>query len=108
MIELSQEHKVEYISRMTEELLVLRAKAGFTQERLSNYIGISRQTYNAMETGQRRMSWSTFLSLVFIYDSIPETSRILRKLEVFPDGLLEQLNRRGSASTRETDLNKLN
>lgn len=107
MHELTQEEKESYITKMTEELAMLRAKAGFTQERLSNFIGISRQTYYAMETGQRRMSWNTFLSLVFVYDSIPETSRIMRILEIFPNDLLNQLSRRETSTRRTGDLDKL-
>lgn len=52
------------IEMMTENLASLRAKADITQGEISNLIGISRQTYYAIETGQRTMSWNTYLSLL--------------------------------------------
>lgn len=86
--ELLSQHKKMYISRLSDELPMLRAKAGVTQAELANLIGISRQTYCAMETGVKEMSWSTYLSLIFIYDSMPSTSQIIRKLGIYPEGLL--------------------
>lgn len=50
------------IEMMTENLASLRAKADITQGEISNLIGISRQTYYAIETGQRTMSWNLVLS----------------------------------------------
>lgn len=38
------------IKVLTEELPVLRAKIGISQGELSNIIGVSRQTYSAIET----------------------------------------------------------
>lgn len=87
--ELSIEQKKTYIARLSDELPMLRAKAGVTQAELANLIGISRQTYCAMETGIKEMSWSTYLSLMFIYDSIAPTSQIIRKLDIYPEGLIE-------------------
>lgn len=42
--------KDHLISILTEELPVLRAKIGLSQDKLSNIVGISRQTYSAIET----------------------------------------------------------
>lgn len=104
--ELSREQKDYYISRLTGELSVLRAKAGLTQEKLANYIGVSRQTYYAIETNQKQMSWSTFLSLLFIYNCIPSTKELLIKLEIYPDEFLEML-RNDYSKNRNDELNKL-
>ena len=44
---------------LSENLLPLRSKADITQEELAAMIGISRQTYYAIETGRRSsISWS--------------------------------------------------
>lgn len=43
--------KDHLISILTEELPVLRAKIGLSQDKLSNIVGISRQTYSANEAG---------------------------------------------------------
>lgn len=89
---LSNEQKEKYIQRLTNELAMLRAKANITQESLANLIGVSRQTYSLLESKKKTMSWSTYLSLIFVYDSMPETSSIIRKLEIRPEKLMEQLN----------------
>lgn len=88
---LSNIQKEKYIDRMTEELLTLRGKAGFTQDELAGLIGISRQTYYAMENKIRKMSWNTYLSLIYIYSCVPNTRGLLKKLDVLPTVLLEVL-----------------
>lgn len=60
--------KEKLISRLIDELPVLRTKLGLSQEELGNLVGISRQTYSSIETGRRKMSWSMHLSLIFIFD----------------------------------------
>lgn len=89
---LSNEQKEKYIQRLTDALAMLRAKANITQEDLANLIGISRQTYSLLESKKKPMSWSTYLSLLFVYNSMLETSSIIRKLEIRPEKLMEQLN----------------
>lgn len=89
---LSNEQKENYIQRLTEALPMLRAKANITQENLANLIGVSRQTYSSLESKKKPMSWSTYLSLIFVYDSMSETNSIIRKLEIRPEELVEQLS----------------
>lgn len=89
---LSNEQKENYIQRLTEALPMLRAKANITQENLANLIGVSRQTYSSLENKKKPMSWSTYLSLIFVYDSMSETNSIIRKLEIRPEELVEQLS----------------
>jgi DNA-binding XRE family transcriptional regulator len=69
--------KDKLIGLLTEELPVLRAKIGLSQEDLSNIIGISRQTYSTIETGKRKMSWNTFLSIILVFAFNEKTSTIL-------------------------------
>lgn len=47
--ELPELDKDKLIEILTDELPVLRAKIGISQGDISNIIGISRQTYNAIE-----------------------------------------------------------
>lgn len=70
------------IEMMTENLASLRAKADITQGEISNLIGISRQTYYAIETGQRTMSWNTYLSLLLFFDTNNSTRSMLRALSI--------------------------
>lgn len=55
---ISKEEKKKLITMLAPELVVLRAKAGISQEELSDLIGVSRQTYSAIERGAKQMPWS--------------------------------------------------
>lgn len=80
------------IDTLTDELPALRAKLGLSQDELSNIIGISRQTYSAIETKKRRMSWNTFLSLILLYGYNEKTSAYVNAVGAFPPSLKEVLN----------------
>ena len=79
------------IEMMTENLASLRAKANITQGEISNLIGISRQTYYAIETGQRTMSWNTYLSLLLFFDTNNSTRSMLRALSIYPKELMSKM-----------------
>lgn len=89
---LSQAQKEDYIKQLTVKLAALRAHADISQEDLANIIGISRQTYYAIESRKRAMSWNTYLSLIFFYDAVSETSQMIRELGTYPTQLIEQFN----------------
>lgn len=84
--------KDRLISILTEELPVLRARVGLSQDELSNIIGISRQTYSAIETNKRKMSWNTFLSLLLVFGYNEKTSAMLEASGAFPSELRNILN----------------
>lgn len=86
-LDLEESRKNELIDIMSKELIVLRAKSGFSQDELSKSIGVSRQTYQAIETGKRKMTWRTYLALLLFFDYNPRTRDILRSLNVFPEEL---------------------
>ena len=77
---------------LAEELPVLRAKLGISQGDLSNCIGVSRQTYSAIETKKKDMSWNTFLSLMFFFEHNEKTRKMLLDMEEFPADLQELLS----------------
>ena len=85
-------YREELIKILTEELPVLRAKIGISQNELSNIIGVSRQTYSAIETKRRDMSWNVFLSLIFFFDHNEKTREMLVGIGAFPDSLQQMLN----------------
>lgn len=89
---LTEEEKDKYIDKLTEELITLRAKAGIQQEEIARMIGVSRQTYGEIERKSKRMSWSTFLSLLFFFDQNKATHQLLRQTDVFTDELLSLMN----------------
>ena len=91
-VEISDIDKNKLITLLTEELPVLRAKIGLSQEDLSNIIGISRQTYSSIETGKKQMTWNTFLSLVLVFAFNERTSPILEASGAMSPELKEVLN----------------
>ena len=63
-----------------------------SQEELANLLGISRQTYSAIERKLRRMSWSTYLSLILFFDHNQKSHKMLRALSLFPKELVIRFN----------------
>lgn len=66
-------NRKQLIARLTYDLPVLRARLGVSQEELAEKIGMSRQTYNAIETGKKGMSWMIFMALVAVFQNNEET-----------------------------------
>lgn len=86
------------IEKMTENLPVLRKKLKLSQENLAKFIGSSRYTVMLIETKKRRMTWSTFLSLVLLFDKNEETAVLLRALEIYTDELDNMLKQQTDAN----------
>lgn len=79
------EKKSRLIKALKEDLPVLRARVGLSQEAIADKIGVSRQTYSSIETGKREMAWTTFLALVAFFQNNEQTMSMLKQI----DGLLE-------------------
>lgn len=101
---ISKEEKEKLITTLTPELVVLRAKAGISQEELSDLIGVSRQTYSAIERGAKQMSWSTFLSLILFYDCNQKTHQVLRAIKAIPQEVMLAFNAGNTAKDVNLDL----
>lgn len=69
--------KKKLMSILTNELKVLRAKVGITQQELADRLGVSRQTYGMIENKAQDMNWSQYLALTFLFRSHENTSKIL-------------------------------
>lgn len=89
---LTDAEKDKFIATLIPNLAVLRARAEILQEDLFCLIGISRQTYNDIERKIRRMSWNTYLSLVFFYYHNQKTHKMIRQLSIFPQELIMRFN----------------
>lgn len=89
--------KADLIKRLTNHLPVLRAKIGVSQDEVSKIIGVSRQTYSALETGKRTMSWNTFLSLILFFGCNEGTAEMLDGIGV----LTPELNALLSTNNRK-------
>jgi len=77
----SNSSKKRLISSLTYDLPVLRARLGISQAELAERIGVSRQTYNNIETGKKEMTWTTCLALVAVFQNTPETKKMLSNIE---------------------------
>lgn len=90
-MELTDHRKTEIITKLSEELVVLRAKAGLSQEEFSSIIGLSRQAYSAFELKKKDMSWRTCFSVLMYFNYNPRTHRLLRALGLFPEEIDESV-----------------
>ncbi len=90
--QLNEAEKDAYIAALTAHLPTLRAQAEISQEELATLMGVSRQTYSAIERRVRPMSWGTYLSLVLFFDHNKKTHRLIRLLDIFPQDLITRFN----------------
>lgn len=89
---LTDAEKDSFIATLTPNLAILRTQADVSQEELANLTGVSRQTYSSIERKMRRMSWSTYLSLVLFFDHNQKTHKLMRSLSLFPTELIVRFN----------------
>ena len=99
---LTDKEKERFITTLTPHLAILRTKAEISQEEIANLIGVSRQTYSSIERKIRKMSWSTYLSLVLFYDHNQKTHQLMRQLSLFPTELVIRFNEGTDFSSFET------
>lgn len=90
----------EYSAKMADNLPVLRAKLGLSQERIAGIIGITRQTISAIENKSREMSWPIFLSLLFLFSKNSDTQMLMKAMGIYDEHLEEYFT--------FTDLGQLN
>lgn len=95
---LSDKEKEELMDLLMPELATLRIKAGISQGELANTIGVSRQTYGAVERQIRKMTWNTYLALIMFYDYNEKTHHFLHSMGLFPDAVLKYVNRASAPS----------
>lgn len=87
LLSISEDEKKVCIDKLAEVLPILRSKMGVSQDQLSNMIGLSRQTYSTLENRRRKMTWSVFLTLIFVFDHNENTHSLIREIGVFPEAL---------------------
>lgn len=87
---ITEDKKRQYIERLVDELPVLRTMLGASQDELASTIGLSRQTYSAIETRKRKMTWSVYLSLILIFDCCKQTHDLMRNKDFFPEYFLQE------------------
>ena len=87
MIRMEESIKLKAIENLTSNLVVLRMMLHLSQSDLAELIGMGRQTLVAIENRKRRMTWSVFLSLVFVFYQNKETRRLLEIFDIYTDEL---------------------
>ena len=86
---MDEEKRQGYIEKLVDNLPMLRKKLGLTQQGLANIIGVSSYTILAIEKKQRKMTWSTFLSVLIVCLTKEEVRQILTALNIYTDELIE-------------------
>lgn len=81
----------EIITNMAENLPLLRMKSGFTQEKLAEMIGISRQTLIAIENKKRQMPWNTFLACLLVFNQNNDTKKLMELYGIYTEELSDYL-----------------
>lgn len=67
----------ELIDKLVSNLPILRAKLKMSQAELAELVGISRQTLVAIENGNSKMHWDTFLAMILVMSEDDETSDLM-------------------------------
>lgn len=81
------ELKIWLMNRLVCELPVLRARLGVSQADIARKIGISRQTYNSIETGKRKMNWTIFVALIAVFRNNEQTRKMIKMIDSFEDNM---------------------
>lgn len=84
-----QETKDLLIDKLSAELPALRGAIGASQNEIADAVGMPRQSYNSIELRKRRMTWTTYMALILLFDYNPNSHYRIRQLEVFPNQLDE-------------------
>lgn len=87
----SMEKRNHLVEILTNELPVLRARLGVTQEDVAERIGISRQTYNSIETKKKPMNWTVFVALLTIFRGDAKTCQMLNEMTEFKEDVIKEL-----------------
>ena len=85
--ELDDVRKEQLIKILTNELKVLRAKVQISQQELADRVGISRQTYVAIENKKHKMTWQHFIALLLLYRSNNDTIKMIDWIGAYPPDL---------------------
>ena len=86
-ITFDNETKKIYCNVLAENLPVLRAKLGASQEELARRIGLSRNMLACIETKKREMSWITFVATALLFLKNESTAPIFKSLNIYDEQL---------------------
>lgn len=84
--------KTELYNQLINELPVLRARLGITQEMLAMKVGCSRQTVNSVENRKKEMTWQLFMAIMAVFNQDEITRKMLSDILGFNEKLNMVLN----------------
>ena len=80
---LPEDLRREYTLVMAENLQLLRAKLGLTQQEVCRLVGVSRQSIVQAERSHK-LAWNTYLALVFLFSKNEQTRSLMGFLNIYP------------------------
>lgn len=83
--------QTECIEKLTKHLPVLRASIRITQQDIADKIGVTRQSIMLIETRRRKMKWTTYLALIFVFEQFEESNILLHNLKIFDNTILKDI-----------------
>lgn len=90
--EFTKEQQERLIGALARELLLYRARLGISQTELANRVGMTRQTYSAIENGVRDMTWNNYLAFICYFDNNAVTRKMLRGSAAYPAAFFDRIN----------------
>ncbi len=81
---LNEELMLFYRQKMADNLPTLRAKLRLTQEDLARLLNVSRHTIIGIESHSRIMTWTTYLSLVYVFLRCEDAKNLTVALGLIP------------------------
>ena len=76
-------NREKYTVAMAENLQLLRAKLGLTQQEVCQLVGVSRQSIVQAERSHK-LAWNTYLALVFLFSKNDQTKSLMSFLDIYP------------------------
>lgn len=84
-------NKDELTKKMSDNLVVLRAKLRLKQSELAEKVGISRQALLEIENGKRTLQWNVFVALLSVFREDSGTDDLLSHYEIYTPELSRYL-----------------
>ena len=108
MSNINDAYKEKLISILTDDLKMLRTKAGLTQQELASKLGVTRNLYAMIERSEHKMTWSNFLAFLLVFRSNPKTLRVIDLIGAYPPELENYLSMTGEEMAKSlTGIEKL-
>ena len=89
---LGKEERQKLAKILAKNLKMYRNACGWSQERLADIIGVTRQTVLAIENGKRDMTWTMFMAFLLLFLNNERTRNELLNSGVLTVQLREFLN----------------